>query len=153
MVVDKLSLGRGINLKHNRARSRLFKSTGYFFLTWVTHYFPFYLMSQQLMLYTYLPAHLASTLVTGSLIKFFFKSEPVEKEPIKKGPNEKGAADKAIQPDELLAPRSQHTPKQFAGSSTAAWVACGAILGVIFAFWCFWLPLTYGYPGLSIEEV
>ena len=171
MVVDKLSLGRGINLIHdgksNRtyqtlnqshisllgARSRLFKSTDFFFLTWATHYFPFYLMSRPLMLHTYLPAHLASTLVTGSLVEFFFESEPVEKEAIEKRPNEKGAADRAIQPGKSLASRSQSTPKRFAGSSTAPWVACGAILGVTFAFWCFWLPLTYGYPGLSTEEV
>lgn len=110
-------------------------------------------MSRQLMLHSYLPAHLASTLVTGSLVEFFFESEPVEKEPIEKVPSEKGAAGQAIQPDETLAPRSQRAPKRFAGSSTASWVACGAILGVTFAFWCFWLPLTYGYPGLSVEEV
>lgn len=106
------------------------------------------------MLHTYLPAHLASTLVTGSLVEFFFESKPaVEKETIDKRRSEKGAAGQPIQPDEPPAPKSQRPPKRFAGSSTSAWVACGAILSVTFAFWCFWLPLTYGYPGLSVEEV
>ena len=135
------------------ARSRLFKSAGFFFLTWATHYFPFYFMGRQMMLHSYLPAHLASTLVTGSLVELFFDSKPVEKERIERAPSEKGAADQAIQPNETPAPRSQRASKRFAGSSSASWVACGAILGVTFVFWCFWLPLTYGYPGLSVEDV
>ena len=105
------------------------------------------------MLHSYLPAHLASTLVTGSLVEFFFDSKPVEEEPIEKAPSEKGAADQTIQPNEMPAPGSRRTLKRFAGSGTASWVACGAILSVTFSFWCFWLPLTYGYPGLSVEEV
>ncbi|MCJ1393921.1 hypothetical protein MMC18_006797 [Xylographa bjoerkii] len=153
IVVDKISLGRGMSLIHDRARSRLFKSAGFFFLAWATHYFPFYLMSRQMMLHTYLPAHLASTLVTGSLVELFFDSQPVEVESMGEAPSEKGTADQVVQPDQPPAPRSQRALKRFAGSSIAAWVACGAILSVPFAFWCFWLPLTYGYPGLSIEGV
>ncbi|MCJ1398991.1 hypothetical protein MMC11_002193 [Xylographa trunciseda] len=153
VVVDKLSLGRGMKLIHDHTRARLFKSGGFFFLAWATHYFPFYLMSRQMMLHTYLPAHLASTLVTGALVEFLFDSMPVEKTSSEEVPSEQGASDQAIQPSGLPTPRSQRTSKRFAGSSTASWVACGTILGVTFAFWCFWMPLTYGYPGLSVEGI
>ncbi|MCJ1377765.1 hypothetical protein MMC17_000861 [Xylographa soralifera] len=153
IVVDRLFLGRGLNLVHDRARHRLCKSAGFFALAWATHYFPFFLMSRQMMLHTYLPAHLASTLVTGALVEFFFDSRPVEEEPTETTPNVKEASGQTIHLNKSQAPRSQHTSRRFAGSSTASWIACGSILGVTFAFWCFWLPLTYGYPGLSMEGV
>lgn len=153
LVVDKLSLGRGTNLLHDHTRSRLLKSGSFFFLAWATHYFPFFFMSRQMMLHTYLPAHLASTLVTGALVEFLFDSKPVEKNIREEAPSEKGASGQAIQLAISPAPRSQVASKQFAGSSTASWAACGIILSLAFAFWCFWVPLTYGYPGLSIEGV
>src|SRR5271155_1464914 len=56
---------------------RLYNSTGFFFLAWALHYFPFYLMGRQLFLHHYLPAHLASALVTGALIEFIFNVDPV----------------------------------------------------------------------------
>src|SRR6202012_4682523 len=58
-------------------RSRLYNSTGFFFLCWAAHYFPFYLMGRQLFLHHYLPAHLASCLVTGALVEFIFNVDPV----------------------------------------------------------------------------
>jgi dolichyl-phosphate-mannose-protein mannosyltransferase len=35
----------------------------------------------------------------------------------------------------------------------SAWIACGVILALIIAGWYFFLPLTYGYPGLSVEAI
>ncbi|EMR71235.1 putative glycosyltransferase family 39 protein [Eutypa lata UCREL1] len=44
--------------------------------------------------------------------------------------------------------------ERFAGQSMApAWIACTVILSLAFAGWYFYLPLTYGYPGLSVEQV
>jgi dolichyl-phosphate-mannose-protein mannosyltransferase len=34
-----------------------------------------------------------------------------------------------------------------------SWIACIVILLLVAAGWYFFLPLTYGYPGLSVEEV
>ncbi|MCJ1437069.1 hypothetical protein MMC27_006454 [Xylographa pallens] len=153
VIVDRLFLGRAMNLLHDRARHRLCKSAGFFFLAWAAHYFPFYVMSRQMMLHSYLPAHLASTLVTGSLIEFFFDSRPVEEEPIEAMPDRKEASGQIVQLRASLGPRSQGTSRRFAGSSIASWIACGSILGAAFAFWCFWFSLTYGYPGLSTQGV
>ncbi|KAL6886513.1 glycosyltransferase [Trichoderma longibrachiatum] len=140
---DQVSLRRGIDALDHRTRSRLYNSTGFFFLAWATHYFPFFLMGRQLFLHHYLPAHLASCLVTGSLVEFIFNTDPADEEPSRsKNPKATG-------------PRRHITARErFAGKSMAgAWIACFVILAAATASWYFFLPLTYGYPGLSVEEV
>jgi dolichyl-phosphate-mannose-protein mannosyltransferase len=127
-------------------RSRLYNSTGFFFLAWATHYFPFYLMGRQLFLHHYLPAHLASCLVVGALVEFIFNAEPSAEEPLSLEVN---AGKKGNGPQRHVTAR-----ERFAGQSMVpAWIACGVILAVTFAGWYFFLPLTYGYPGLSVDQV
>lgn len=127
-------------------RSRLYNSTGFFFLAWALHYFPFYLMGRQLFLHHYLPAHLASTLVTGALLEFVFNMEPLpieEASPVSKT-GKKGTSQK------------KHLParERLAGQNLfAAWAAATVIMAVAIGGWYFFLPLTYGYPGLSVEQV
>lgn len=44
--------------------------------------------------------------------------------------------------------------ERYAGQSMlGAWIATFVILGLVFAGWYFFLPLTYGYPGLTVEQV
>ncbi|KAH7163155.1 family 39 glycosyltransferase [Dactylonectria estremocensis] len=144
VLADQVSLRRGIDALDHRTRSRLYNSTGFFFLAWATHYFPFYLMGRQLFLHHYLPAHLASCLVAGALLEFIFNSEPVEE--IVVNPKNKKA---------IAGPRHHVTARErFAGQSMlSAWIACLAVIVVIIAGWYFFLPLTYGYPGLSVDQV
>src|SRR4051794_36922548 len=78
-----VKLNQGINsngLTCTGTRMRMYNSTGFFFLAWALHYFPFYLMGRQLFLHHYLPAHLASCLVTGALLEFIFNVEPLNAE-------------------------------------------------------------------------
>lgn len=98
-------------------------------------------MGRQLFLHHYLPAHLASCLVTGALVEFIFNSDAVEEESPKSG--------------NRVGPKRHVTARErFAGKSMlGAWIACGVILSAAAACWYFFLPLTYGYPGLSVEEV
>lgn len=121
-------------------RSRLYNSTGFFFLAWATHYFPFFLMGRQLFLHHYLPAHVASCLVAGALIEFIFSAEPV---------------DEVISSASKAGPGRHVTARErFAGQSMrGAWISCVVILAAIAAGWYFFLPLTYGYPGLSVDQV
>jgi dolichyl-phosphate-mannose-protein mannosyltransferase len=137
ILADQVSMRRGIDALDHRSRSRLYNSTGFFFLAWATHYFPFYLMGRQLFLHHYLPAHIASCLVTGALVEFIFNSDASEE-----GPNR-------------LSPRRHVTARErFAGQSMrGAWIAALVIVAVAVAGWYFFLPLTYGYPGLSVEQV
>ncbi|KAI9171498.1 Dolichyl-phosphate-mannose--protein mannosyltransferase 4 [Paramyrothecium foliicola] len=138
IAADQMSLRRGIDALDRRTRSRLYNSTGFFFLAWATHYFPFYLMGRQLFLHHYLPAHLASCLVAGSLVEFIFNVEPIDEDAVKQpGPK-----------------RHITARERFAGKSMlGAWIATGVIVLVAVAGWWFFLPLTYGYPGLSVDQI
>lgn len=164
---DQLSLRRGVDAMDHRTRNRLYNSTGFFFLAWALHYFPFYLMGRQLFLHHYLPAHIASCLVTGGLVEFIFNIEPLELEDVavnvaKSGtPQSMGttggeqfggfgaAPNKKVIKKQGLPARESLAGQRLYG----AWAACVVILAVVLSGWYFFLPLTYGYPGLSVPEV
>jgi len=38
-------------------------------------------------------------------------------------------------------------------SMLAAWAAAGVIMAIVIGGWYFFLPLTYGYPGLNVEQI
>lgn len=108
------------------------------------HYLPFYLMGRQLFLHHYLPAHLASTLVTGALLEFVFNVEPVlDDNSTLKGSNKSTAPARHLPAREKLAGQNLLT----------SWAALGVIMAVVIGGWYFFLPLTYGYPGLTVPEV
>jgi dolichyl-phosphate-mannose-protein mannosyltransferase len=109
------------------------------------HYLPFYLMGRQLFLHHYLPAHLASALVTGGLLEFVFNVEPAVDDPSSSKLGKKGSAE-----------YSTHLParEKLAGQNHfSSWAALGVLLALIIGGWYWFLPLTYGYPGLSVPEV
>lgn len=142
---DDCDLKHEANLDILGTRSRLYNSTGFFFLAWATHYFPFFVMGRQLFLHHYLPAHLASALVTGSVVEFLFSTDSVEPEyqPSKSG--------KKVAP---TTKRRLSARERLAGQSMAgAWIATAVIMVLVAFGWYFFLPLTYGYPGLTAPEV
>ncbi|KYK58597.1 glycosyltransferase [Drechmeria coniospora] len=145
ICADQVSLRRGVDALDHRTRSRLYNSTGFFWLCWATHYIPFWIMGRQLFLHHYLPSHLASCLVAGGLLEFVFNSEPADDEAHAKGGRRASNAK----------PRKHLTSQErFAGKSMKnAWLACSVILVACIACWFYFLPITYGYPGLSIPEV
>lgn len=102
-------------------------------------------MGRQLFLHHYLPAHLASCLVTGALVEFVFNADPMEDgQAAKSG---KKAASAPVK-------RHMSARERFAGQSMmASWIATAVILTIVAAGWYFFLPLTYGYPGLSVDQV
>ncbi|KAB8356666.1 hypothetical protein FH972_024243 [Carpinus fangiana] len=133
---DQLSQRRGIDALDSRTRNRLYKSTGFFFLTWAAHYFPFFVMGRQLFLHHYLPAHLASALVAGSLIEFIFTIEPADP-----------ANPASARTRQSI--RAQVASRSFFG----VWAATGVILTVLGTGYVYFSPLTYGSPGLSVSGV
>lgn len=97
-------------------------------------------MGRQLFLHHYLPAHLASCLVTGALVEFIFCIEPLEPETS----TIKGHRRTRSRPvRERVAMTSQ----------MGSWIAMGVLLAG--TFWCFlfFAPLTYGSPGLDVAQV
>ncbi|MCJ1464562.1 hypothetical protein MMC07_003175 [Pseudocyphellaria aurata] len=154
---DQLSQRRGIDsleeLWGPGTRSRLYNSTGFFFLCWAAHYLPFYLMGRQLFLHHYLPAHLASALVSGALLEFIFNVDPIELIEPQQGGNAvedkkgNGSARETHQ-------RHLMAKQRMAGQSLLAlWGAVGVVMAIVIGGWWFFLPLTYGKPGLNAEQV
>lgn len=107
------------------------------------HYAPFYLMGRQLFLHHYLPAHLASALVTGALLEFIFNVEPVVDDSAFIKGGKKTAVKKHLPAREKLAGQNLMT----------SWAALGVLLAIVIGGWYFFLPLTYGYPGLTVPQV
>ncbi|GES58799.1 mannosyltransferase PMTI [Aspergillus terreus] len=149
---DQLSLRRGIDAVEEiwglGARSRLYNSTAFLFLCWAAHYFPFWLMGRQRFLHHYLPAHVASCLVTGALVEFIFNIQPVQS--LK--PDAEDSTGKS-----KVSARPQHfiTADERMGrkSLVAGWIASLVILAATIWGFCFYAPLTYGTPGLDVAGV
>ncbi|GAM90974.1 hypothetical protein ANO11243_090210 [Dothideomycetidae sp. 11243] len=148
IVADQMSLRRGVDAMDKRTRSHLYNSTGFFFLTWAAHYAPFFIMGRQLFLHHYLPAHLASALVTGGLVEFVFNIDPTNIE-------DNIVASSKGKPTTSPAVRGggQLRNKLATQSLLATWAASGAILSVVLWSFFYFAPLTYGNPGLSVEQV
>ncbi|EXJ78148.1 dolichyl-phosphate-mannose-protein mannosyltransferase [Capronia epimyces CBS 606.96] len=150
---DQLGLRRGVDALDRRTRSRLYNSTGFFFLCWAAHYFPFYLMGRQLFLHHYLPAHLASCLVTGALVEFIFNVDPVI--------DQQTSSVIAAKKDKVGGKLSERTKRTFQTASdrlkgqslVATWTATIVILAVVLYGFIFFFPLTYGWPGLTPAQV
>lgn len=164
---DQLSLRRGIDALdrrmalripfssrsltiHTGTRNKLYNSTGFFFLCWAAHYLPFYLMGRQLFLHHYLPAHLASCLVTGALVEFVCNVDPVIEDDVV----EARATDAKKKVPEKAKRGFSNVQRQLKGQGLyATWAVTGVIMAAVVWGWYFFLPLTYGKPGLSVDEV
>ncbi|ODM19828.1 hypothetical protein SI65_04814 [Aspergillus cristatus] len=151
---DQLSLRRGVDALEEiwgpGTRSRVYNSTGFFYLCWAAHYFPFWLMGRQRFLHHYLPAHLASALVAGALVEFIFNLQPIS---VNQTTTE--TTDDPSGKSRTAAPRRfvQASERMGTKSIVAGWIATLVILGAtIYGFW-FFAPLTYGTPGLDVAGV
>ncbi|EON64187.1 dolichyl-phosphate-mannose-protein mannosyltransferase [Coniosporium apollinis CBS 100218] len=153
---DQLAVRRGIDALDDRTRSRLYNSTGFFFLTWAAHYVPFFIMGRQLFLHHYLPAHLASALVTGALIEFVFNVEPATLDEVDANDNGKAKRRGSAEKLASAAPSVRSRPvRERLGSQSLLpmWAATVVVLAVVIGSFLYFAPLTYGKPGLSIEQV
>lgn len=141
ICADQLSLRRGADALDIRSRMRLYSSTGFFFLAWAMHYLPFYLMGRQTFLHHYLPAHLASTLVTGAILEFIFSVKITDDDPSN------------TDYEQSLTKKRMARMKLVDQNLFPSWAALGAILTLVIWSWYVFLPLTYGYPGLTPTQV
>lgn len=178
LLADQLSMRRGVDALDQRkahlaipssttshanpttpgTRSRLYNSTGFFFLTWAAHYLPFFIMGRQLFLHHYLPAHLASALITGAILEFVFNIEPSELTSLATDnpsiADGKPSGEKGIKGQKLRELRSRPIRERIAGQSLlATWAAGTVVVACLIAGFVYFAPLTYGQPGLSVEQV
>ena len=123
-----VSLDRVLTLV-SAVRHRLVNSTGFFVLFWAVHYFPFFLMSRQLFIHHYLPSHVFSAMIAGSVLSFAL-SETVN------------------YPISIWGPRLR-TPKTptYADLGMRGPIAVGVFSLVMFIMFVYMAPLTYGTPG------
>ncbi|KAJ5120567.1 Glycosyl transferase family 39 [Penicillium bovifimosum] len=153
---DQLSLRRGVDALEEiwgpGTRSRLYNSTGFLFLCWAAHYFPFWLMGRQRFLHHYLPSHLASTMVCGALIEFIFNVQPLDPRTALPPVDDPTGKSKARS---LRSLRRFITAKERMGcrSLIAGWIATLVILVATIWGFLFYAPLTYGTPGLDVAGV
>ncbi|KKZ65027.1 dolichyl-phosphate-mannose-protein mannosyltransferase [[Emmonsia] crescens] len=153
---DQLSLRRGIDALEEiwgpGTRSRLYNSTGFFFLCWAAHYFPFYLMGRQRFLHHYLPAHVASALVAGALIEFVFNIDPINANDAN---SDSSASVNSTAFTDPTTGRQYQKPRSRLGrqSLLATWGAVAAILAATIYGFYFFAPLTYGRPALDVPGV
>jgi dolichyl-phosphate-mannose-protein mannosyltransferase len=103
-------------------------------------------MGRQLFLHHYLPAHLASALVAGALMEFIFNVEPMSQEEL--------AAQEKKKPNKPTTVFGRPIRERIQSTSLlTAWAATGAIYAALIWGFLFFAPLTYGTPGLSVDEV
>lgn len=127
IVADQITRKRNVYPIGEAARSKLYNSLGFFFVAWACHYFPFFLMGRQKFLHHYLPANLASCYLAAGLFDFIF-----------------GEFD-----DDVLQKRVKG--KQTINKKLV--IAIALTLSVLIACFIYYAPLTYGSPGLSVEQV
>ncbi|KAI7267977.1 protein O-mannosyl-transferase 1 [Hortaea werneckii] len=150
LLADQVSVRRGVDALDTRTRSRLYNSTGFFFLIWAAHYFPFFIMGRQLFLHHYLPAHLASALVAGAIVEFIFNIEPAEVADFTEDQIQEGRKGN-LKPQQQ---RRRPIRERIGGQSLLyTWAASGVILAVLVWGFLFFAPLTYGKPGLDVAQV
>lgn len=125
LLADQLSRRRNIHALENSARNKLYNSLGFFFIGWATHYFPFFLMGRQKFLHHYLPAHLAAAYLTGGLFDFIFGEMDI----------------------------SDKRKKLLSGKNWTYAVATTVVLTLLIGCFLYFGPLTYGWPGLTVEQV
>lgn len=114
-------------------------------------------MGRQLFLHHYLPAHLASALVTGALLEFIFNLEPLNGDIGDVVSSNTAAVLTTEKKKALSAPgaAARRPVREKIGSRSllASWIAAVVILSVVTWSFLYFAPLTYGYPGLSVDQV
>ncbi|KAG9043252.1 hypothetical protein FS837_009835 [Tulasnella sp. UAMH 9824] len=136
MTTDAIARRRAINPIPDDIRNRLLNNAGFFVIAWACHYFPFFLMNRQLFIHHYLPAHLASALVAGSVMNFIVTE----------------AIEFPVSYASATAPARRY-PRTHTdiGSKAIAFLLGYATL--LFGLFLYIAPLTYGTPGLDGHAV
>lgn len=117
----------------------------------MAHYVPFYIMGRQLFLHHYLPAHLASALVAGAVVEFIFNIEPTDLASFGEAQlNEAKKGSTKTQAQQRRKPIRERIAGQ---SLLATWAAAVVIVAALIWGFAFFAPLTYGRPGLTVEQV
>ncbi|KAJ2930854.1 hypothetical protein H1R20_g6249, partial [Candolleomyces eurysporus] len=134
VVADLLARRRAMDPIPDPVRNRLWNNTGFFLIVWAVHYVPFFLMNRQLFVHHYLPSHLASALIAGSMLSFVL-SETIN------------------YPISHPTSKTRLRPSQYADVGYKGLAIFAVYSFILFMMFIFIAPLTYGTPGLTGEQV
>lgn len=135
MLADVLARRRGIDPIEEPVRHRVLQSAGFFFIAWLLHYFPFFIMGRSLFLHHYLPAATVNYLLLGAMYQFIF-------------------VDGIDSPVSFLSRKSKTTRQTSmkAEVSYKVYIAVGVTILLQIAIFVYLAPLTYGTP-MTLEQV
>ncbi|KAJ8095317.1 Dolichyl-phosphate-mannose--protein mannosyltransferase 4 [Marasmius tenuissimus] len=131
---DLLARRRDIQPIPDAVRNRLWNSAGFFLLVWGVHYAPFFVMNRQLFIHHYLPSHLASALVAGAVLQFIL-------------------SDTINYPVSIRGPTTKARKRTVTDIGLKGPIIFVVFSLVLFGFYSYMSPLTYGTPGLTGDEV
>ncbi|KAI9018623.1 putative PMT4-dolichyl-phosphate-mannose--protein O-mannosyltransferase [Phycomyces nitens] len=146
ILIDTICRRRDVAWIEEPLRRRLIQSAGFFILLWVLHYIPFFAMGRALFLHHYLPAATCNYLLLGAVFQYLFINSvdsPVSD--LKRNQS-------ALEEIHPVGPAPVQTPTQ-ARPTTKTYIVFTIILALQFATFVFLSPITYGSPGLSVEDV
>lgn len=130
---DLLARRRGIEPIEPELRSRLYRNTGFFLGAWAFHYFPFFTMARQRFVHHYLPAHLASALVAGSVLNFVL-------------------VEAVNFPISVAGQNTRRRPAHRAHVGRKGAIVLGTLSAIVVACFLYTAPFTYGIT-LTPEQV
>lgn len=126
-------------------------------------------MGRQLFLHHYLPAHLASALVAGALFEFICNLEPADSRDsitdvfardstaaLTTDGSANGRASGGKRKGQAVVSAERHKPvrERVEGKSVLVlWAVTGVVLALLAYGFIYFAPLTYGKPGLSVDEI
>ncbi|WOO79452.1 Dolichyl-phosphate-mannose--protein mannosyltransferase 4 [Vanrija pseudolonga] len=122
---DQLARRRGIEPIEDDVRNRMYRNTLFFFGAWAFHYFPFYTMERQRFLHHYLPAHLASALVAGSILNFI-------------------VVETVNYPVSVAGPKTRLRPQVRAVVGRNGLIVIGVLTALVIGSFAYLAPFTYG---------
>ncbi|KAI9492559.1 glycosyltransferase family 39 protein [Zychaea mexicana] len=140
MLADTLARRRGVEPIDEPLRHRFISSAGMFLILWLAHYLPFFAMGRSLFLHHYLPAATCNYLLLGAVFQFMFidgVDSPVS----------------ALEGTTNTKYRRFNPLLMVAHPSKYSYLAAFLILAGQAGMFVFLSPLTYGSPGMTVEQV
>jgi len=136
---DILSRRRGFYPLNQDVQRRFYSSTGFFFVGWILHYIPFFLMGRALFLHHYMPAQVFSYMVLAAVHGFIFV-EGVDG------------------PVSVPGPETRARRVQRAVVPVIAYASAVVLMVLHLASFMFFAPLSYGtsavdVPGLARRKL
>lgn len=128
LAVDQLTRQRNVYVLTDLSRARLYQNIGFFFVAYLFHYLPFFLMGRQKFLHHYLPAHMIAALVTAQVTEVIFT-------------NNKNSS---------FCARNEK-PNTLNSIAYMSFVVL--LLAVIVSGFIFFAPITYGNVSLTVPDV